>query len=540
MKYVKNISLILFWLSLYLPRAAVQNPETGEEQPGNHGNRKSLATLAICNWDDVYMINNCAKDLHPLIMNGFPWGVANGNDIQNQRRNERQLKNTINDPLDPVNYVCRVFEDFLRCTDERSIPNVCLLTGTGQIFRIHTIFNFLCYKEPRSIDLLHNLRCLQQTRVVDLMVFQLSDIYGTSLIDIQAQGTTKALFRFLDFAPLTPAYYVNPIGLYKLANLGMICFPESVITHYIPFIVNRKCGSQAAVLVRSYYLHFRAHFNDLLDELGVPTNICHRKIHKNLTTVDGARMEPENFADDPLLRLFEQFIEDKSPGTAMDTVYGRHLRRVIEEASASELCNPVSGLLASFQACVLLSYDASGKEIFNVLQYAHSMTMPYTDFPETSSMETLSACWNLLQQICGANSTYVEYSYRVSAGSRQIQEMMNNVTCKWQDMLIGHYIAASEDGNIWPSGYNIPQRPMFLSRGIHTLGDFQNSLSDLSVALDAGIKEISSKCSKASATRIRLFYHRLKYFLYDVLKLQDMIAMSMSPFNSHSSLFNHL
>ena len=542
---MRNISFLV-WISLHISRAAArpaaQDPKTAQEQSVNLGYGSFRTTHAICNAKIFNAAHNCARDLYPLTQNGFPWGLAHKKESKDESRNRRQLKNTIEDPLDPVNYVCGVFENFLTCIEEHRIPNVCLLNGAGQTFRIHTIFRFVCYKEPRNIDLLHNLRCLQEKRVLDLMVFHLADIYGTSLIDIQAQGVTNALFRFLDSNTLISAYFINPLAMYRMANLGMMCFPESVISHYIPFIVNQKCGcgSQAADLVRSYYLYFRAHFNELLNEMGVPTDICDRRIHKNPTTADGARVGTENTDGRPIVRLFEQFIENNSPGTAMDTVYGRYLRSNIKGISVLEFCNPVSGLISSFQACVFLSYDASGKGMFNVLQYAHSTTMPYTDFPETSSMKILSSCWHLLQQICGANTTYLEYSYRVSTGSRQIQEMMNNVTCKWQDMLIGHYIAASEGGNIWPTAYNVPGRPMLLTRGIYTLGDFQNSVSDLSVALDAGIKEISGKCSKASAKRIRLFYHRLNYFLYDVLKLNDMIAKYLFPVNTHSSLFNHL
>ena len=147
-------------------------------------------------------------------------------------------------------------------------------------------------------------------------------------------------------------------------------------------------------------------------------------------------------------------------------------------------------------------------------------------------MGTFSYCWNLLQQICGHNASYDEYNYLVSTGSRQIHEVMDNLTCKWQDMLIRHYIAASEGGNIWPTGYNVPAGPMFLSRADYTFGDFHNSImsmSDLSFVLDAGIKEILARCNKTSAKQLRLFYHRLNYFLYDELKLQTMTAMYLYP-----------
>ncbi len=362
--------------------------------------------------------------------------MASENENPSGSVNQRQLQKTITDPLDTVNRACDVFKRFLKCLDEHSIASTCLLNGGGQFFRIHTIFHFICYKQLRSTELLHSLRCLQEKWVVDLLVFHLADIYGTSLIDIQAKGTTNALFKCLDSDPLISRYFINPLVVHKMVNIVMTCFPQSVFSHHIPFIVNTKCGAQTADLVNSYYLYFRAHLNELLSEMLGPTNICDEKNHNNiLTTGSEDRTVPESIHSNPLCRLFDQFLEDRSPGTAMDTVYGHKLRNNINTIPVEEFCNPASGLGWSFQACTLLSYDPLNKGPFNVLQYAHSTTLPYTDLPQPSSMETLSSCWNVLQQICGANASYFEYSYRVSTDSRQIHEIMNNLTCKWQDML---------------------------------------------------------------------------------------------------------
>ncbi len=268
-----------------------------------------------------------------------------------------------------------------------------LLSGCGLSFKTHMVFNFICHKEPRSIDLLHSLRCLQETRVADLLVFHLADIYGTSLIDIHAQGTTNAFFNALSNDALISTYFINPTAIYRLANMGLICFPKSVISQYVPFIVNNKCGSQAANLVRNYYFQFRAQFNHPLDEILGPTNICHKQGHNNITG-DGAFMEPGNREKGSLLILFHQILEHRSPGTAMNTVYGRSLRNSIKQFSFQEFCNPVAALSLSFQAYALLSYDASNKGIFNVLHNAHSMYLPYTDIPGPSSIGTFSYCWN--------------------------------------------------------------------------------------------------------------------------------------------------
>ncbi len=177
-----------------------------------------------------------------------------------------------------------------------------------------------------------------------------------------------------------------------------------------------------------------------------------------------------------------------------------------------DFCDPLLGLLVSFQICNLMSLDLPGKARFNVLQYAHVIvSLPFATYSDGSSLKMFYTCWNLILQICGHNTSYYEYSYRVSAGSRETQRMMENMTCEWQDMLIGHYIEASEHGNIWPTAMNVPKNPWFLSYARYTFGNLTNSLSGLLSAVSPSLKEISAKCRMASAKRFRLFYDRLQY-----------------------------
>ncbi len=67
--------------------------------------------------------------------------------------------------------------------------------------------NLVC-RQPRSTDLFHSLRCLQETWVLDLMVFHLANKPGTH-IDDMTQGTVNALFKFLDSNLLKSTYYIN-------------------------------------------------------------------------------------------------------------------------------------------------------------------------------------------------------------------------------------------------------------------------------------------------------------------------------------------
>ncbi len=314
-----------------------------------------------------------------------------------------------------------------------------------------------------------------------------------------------------------------------IATRGLICLPESVITHNVAFIIDRKCGSHAADLVRRYYLYYRARFNSVLNKMGFPTNICDKVTGSLSPTTYTSHADTES-DDGTHRRLLDQFLEENSPGTAMDTAYGLLVRTLIASVPDREFCAVIGGLGTSFTACRLLSYDPSGKARFNILQYAHSdFALPFTPFPDSSSLNLFRSCWDLLQQICGANTTYLYYTYHVSAGSREIQRMMDNLTCVWQDTLTQQYIDASERGNIWPTALNTPARPMLLSNGRYTFGSLTTSMSDLISVVNRVVNELSERCSMGSAERIKLFYHRLNYGWYTHLKICDILQKKMLP-----------
>ncbi len=472
----------------------------------------------------------CTKGLRPLMMKSFPWALTDITEIQNESQKQQQQSDNYRDPLDPINHVCEVFADFLKCMDQHAIPIECLLSGSAcPVFVVHTVLHFICHMQPRSTDLLHSLQCLTESRVLDLLVFYLADRPGTHLDDM-AQGTVNALFRFLNSTAVT-RYSINPLLIDMVVSSGLICLPESVISQDIYFIVDRKCGLYGADLVRDYYLYFRTQFTSALNEMGFSTDICNKETRGyTVTKIDRVNGTPDDHTESDGIsgKLFDQFLQETSPGTAMDTVYGHGLKNVIKTISDKEFCDPLFGLLLSFQACVLLSYDPSGKARFNVLQFAHSVAFPtFAPFLDSSSLKIFRSCWHLLQQNCGANTTYFEYSYRVSSGSREIQKMMDNLTCEWQNMLIQRYIEASEQGNIWPTSMNADGRPMCLSEGTYTYGTLTNFMADLLAVVSRGVKEISAKCGMASAKRIQLFYHRLNYNWYTDVKFNYMIQESL-------------
>ncbi len=119
MKYVKGAGLLL-WISVYLTRTSARNPEIGRSINDGYGNPRTARAICNANISSAMLI--CAPELFQLTANGFPWGMAKETEIEKHGRNLRQIKKIIIDPLDPINGVCGVFEDFLTYMDEHSIP----------------------------------------------------------------------------------------------------------------------------------------------------------------------------------------------------------------------------------------------------------------------------------------------------------------------------------------------------------------------------------------------------------------------------------
>ncbi len=80
------------------------------------------------------------------------------------------------------------------------------------MFILHTFVTFICNERPRSIDLLHSLQCLTESRVLDLLVFYLANKPGTH-IDDMAQGTVNALFSLLNSSELILKYGGEPFAV---------------------------------------------------------------------------------------------------------------------------------------------------------------------------------------------------------------------------------------------------------------------------------------------------------------------------------------
>ncbi len=192
-----------------------------------------------------------------------------------------------------------------------------------------------------------------------------------------------------------------------------------------------------ADLVQHYILYLQGWIGQAFRSAGLPPDVCENDIGSN-TTPDVPRIPPLHG------KLgFHRLLEMATPGTALDTVYGQlALVPYLQSLPGDELCTTVPAFLA-YTACVLSSDSKSEMTQFNILQFAQRIIpVPYHG-SHCNRLEQFTACWNLLQQICGPKVQGLEQHATLLVEGCKIQMEMDTTGCHWQDMLLSHYIQAS-------------------------------------------------------------------------------------------------
>ncbi len=170
-------------------------------------------------------------------------------------------------------------------------------------------------------------------------------------------------------------------------------------------------------------------------------------------------------------------------------------------------------------ACVMSSDGKSESTKFNILQFAHEILVS-SIFPYHGShcdrLEQFTACWNLLQKTCGPKVRGLEQHATLLVEGCKIQSQMDLAGCHWQDMLLPHYIQASQV-TAWPLAGQCLQNPLMLET-THHYSNITNDLERVISALQPGVEDISRICGQHLAARVQSVLDRVRYFLYDAYK----------------------
>ncbi len=296
----------------------------------------------------------------------------------------------------------------------------------------------------------------------------------------------------------------------------------NVLLREIDAIITHSCGGLASRLVTEYFVHFRNKFNAILRELGLPSTICdpdQEAIKRGIARRESAATVEQYEQSGSFHTQLIHFLEDHSFGHFIWTWSVTQYQA--QEMPEENLCEPflAFGLSDILSGCFMLAHEQSTRVIFNILHFAHSARLPFMDYPQATVLKRLQMCINLIENNCGANYTdYLNFYYVVFRGTADIQIMMDNLTCEWQDTLITGYMQASEGVNPWPPLATMVGRPLYLSYGWFTSRGSADAMRDLWGHVCEGMPGIAQRCGREAASRIEGFYHKLTYAWYNFVK----------------------
>ncbi len=455
----------------------------------------------------------CQRDLYGLLLYGYPWSPHGSNRNSRHNPNVRGINNTLRDALDSLRHVCRIHDRSKACLEESGIRDYCLATTTNRYILMDFQFQFICHHKRPSENLAHSLQCLQETRVLEMLFFHIAErCRGYGILDDIMNRYKKAYLYALNIKPFHD----------RLAIPILYCVPKSVIYSCIRDIVEDVCGINTADFVQDFLVSFQGWFDEALKSGGLNSNICSHGIKFDM--MPNGPFIPSNHAQ----LGFSRLLEITAPGTALDTVWGKYLLGYLEKLSGKELCTTRNAYYA-YNACVLSSDDKSETSKFNILQFAHGILLP-TIYHGTqcSRLEQFTACWKLLQKICGPKTRGMEQHATLLVEGCYIQSEMDTAECHWQDMLLRHYIHASHV-TLWPTGGRCLEDPMILEDRHLSILNIMDNMDTVISLLRPAVQEISNKCASEPAKRLGLLLNKLHYLHRDAFKYTYLYLHSYMP-----------
>ncbi len=460
------------------------------------GDRKAL----------VNRILQCQQDLQQLAGYGYPWSPR-GNNGQASGNASKPL--TRKDALDSINHMCNIYYNSRKCLEESGIGDFCL--STTFFLPVQLNFQFICRYRPRDETLVYALQCLHDKRLLAMLYFHIMRrCRGVGILDDLMRRRKSEYFYRLDVEPWWEQ--PTPPLLY--------CLPRSAITTCVRGIVQDQCRAVTADFVQNFLLYLQDWFGQALESAGLKLNSCDQEIESNMLP----SRPPVPFEHDNL-GIFS-LLETTAPGTALDTVYGRYILASLRGLSVEELCNDHNGYTA-YLACWMSSDGKYDKSKFDILQYAHQL-IPVLSYHGTQCgrLDDFTACWNLLQEICGHKVRGLKQHATLMVEGCKIQSELDTAACHWQDNLLEHYINASRV-TVWPTTYQGLLNPMSLENTHYHSVSVLNDLDTVISLLQPGVEAIYWQCAPQPANRLGQLLTKLRYLQVDAMKYGTLLMKEL-------------
>ncbi len=461
------------------------------------------------------IVAQCLHDLERVANYGYPWFLYGSNRMVRNYGNGSNRNTSLRDAMDSLNQVCYIQDRCQTCLEESGLPGYCTNTiaagGGGRLLQL--TFQFICHDQRRDENLVRSLQCLHDTRVLAMLYFHIADrCRGIGILDEVMSRVKNAYFYNLEINIYWES--THPPVLY--------CMPKSVISTCIRGIVEDHCGSMTADLVQSLIAYHQDWYSKAMESAGLISDICDRSIAAD--TMYSMPPIPARLTKLGISRL----LEITAPGTALDTIYGKMQLAYLRNLSEEELCSTQNAVVA-YQACWMSSDDKTEKSKFNILQFANQVFEFAYHGTQCSRLEQFTACWNLLQEICGPKVQGLEQHATLLVEGCKIQSEMDTIGCHWQDMLLPHYIWAGRV-TVWPMVIQCLYDLVYLDAGQYSrFNGLMNDLDTVILLLQPGVEDISRICGSPAANRVKALLQKLRYVQRDALKYTMLLEGIISP-----------
>ena len=399
----------------------------------------------------------------------------------------------LRDALDSMNHVCHTYDRSQICLEENDIEDYCLAT-TKQSMSMHINFQFICHQQQRGENLVRSLQCLHDTRLLAMLYLHIAQsCLGFGSLDDTMRRYKSALFY---------AWNIEPALGQAIPLESYLCIPKHVISTCIRGIVEDYCGIMTANFVQKHLLYYQDWWGQTLQSAGLTSNICNSDMSPGMDIA--------------------------APGTALDTVYGRHIVAYLQTVSGTELCT-TNNIYAAYFACEMSADGRYHISKFNILQFAHAQWSVFYHGADCSRLQFFTACWDLLRETCGPKTKGLAQHAILLVDGYKIQSELETAGCHWQDMLLPHYLQASRE-TVWPEASQCLRDPMYLESWHYS--NFNAVMRDLDKAislLHSGVEEILKKCDSRPARLLKSLLVKVHYLQRDAFEYRN-VTKPFRPF----------
>lgn len=382
------------------------------------------------------MVDNCFTSIKGFAWSGYPWTGTPLNRTSGGYGSNTET--SLGDPLDALDNMCNLLDRSETCLRDHNIEDPCLMQSALDALVLRTTFRYVCREQKRDSQLIHALSCVSDHRLLTMLQFHILDQcpHGDDIVEELTAYTRNAWLYVINVDPMQ----------YTPGLLHLYCLPQDHIRGCVETVVARQCGESAAAIVGGFIHFLQTEYGNVLEGAGLTANICHSepgtytqpRDEDNQPVPLGASYTREGDAE-VTPNVFSRFLNDAASGTALDSVWGRHLQSSVAGRTGDQMCQ-LYNISQAYDACVLLSDVLGDASCFNLLQYAHQLISMLYHGTGCTNMAVFQHCWRLLRELCGpATRGLVQHATLLIQGCH-IQARLREIQCHWEDMLLQSYL----------------------------------------------------------------------------------------------------